>query len=391
MAGVREEAVARDVRNVTRQALLCHLVGVDVLRQLDPGEQTAVGVRELRLGRELALHGRHHDVAAFAVAFLDGGNVLVQVEHVDELGDNELRLGGSLQGSGLREEVVLLEDLAIGADPAQTVAGRQDLGEGAKEDNEALGVHALERGQVLALEAELAIRVILNDGDLVLVDDVHELLAALERPGAAGRILEVGDDVDHLDVLGRGKHFLELFHDHAVAVGGDGDKVRLAGLESVQSAKVGRALDNDDIALVAENTRRVIQTLLRAGGHEDVVSAGLDVELCFHAVGDLLTEVLEAVGAGVLERDLALLLEDGVGRSLDLVNGEELGSGHAAGEREHFRFVGQSKELADRGTLQLTHSAGKLYHSKFPPYFAGNDEQNHRLHLNLFKHIFIVK
>ena len=142
----------------------------------------------------------------------------------------------------------------------------------------------------------------------------------------------------------------------------DGDKVRLASLESVQSAKVGRALDDDDIALVAENTCRVIQTLLRTGGHEDVISAGLDIELRFHAIGDLLTEVLKTVGAGVLERDLALFIKDSVGRSLDLVNGEELRSGHAAGEREHFRFVGQSKELADRGTLQLTHSAGKLYH-----------------------------
>ena len=140
MAGVREEAVARNVRDVARQALLCHLVGVDVLRQLDPGEQAAVGVGELRLRRELALHGRHHDVTALAVALLDGGNVLVEVEHVDELGDNELRLGGSLQRRGLREEVVLLEDLAVGADPAQTVAGRQDLGEGAQEDNEALGL-----------------------------------------------------------------------------------------------------------------------------------------------------------------------------------------------------------------------------------------------------------
>ena len=29
--------------------------------------------------------------------------------------------------------------------------------------------------------------------------------------------------------------------------------------------------------------------------------------------------------------------------------------------------------------------------SKFPPYFAGNDVQEHRLHLTIFKHIFTVK
>ena len=68
VTGVREEAVARDIGNVACQALLCHLIGVDVVRQLDPSEQTAVGVRELRLGRELAFHGLDHDVAALAVA-----------------------------------------------------------------------------------------------------------------------------------------------------------------------------------------------------------------------------------------------------------------------------------------------------------------------------------
>ena len=104
-------------------------------------------MRELRLGREFALHSLDHNVAALAVALLDGGNVLIKVEHIDELGHNELCLGGSLQGSGLREEVVLLEDLTVGADPAKTVAGREDLGERAEEDNEALGVHALERGR----------------------------------------------------------------------------------------------------------------------------------------------------------------------------------------------------------------------------------------------------
>ena len=288
--------------------------------------------------------------------------MLVKIEHIDELGHNELCLGGSLQGSGLREEVVLLEDLTVGADPAKTVAGREDLGERAEEDNKALGVHALERGQVFALKAELTVRVILNNGDLVLVDDLHELFAALERPGAAGRILEVGDDVDHLDILRRGEYLFQLFHDHAVAVGGDGNKVRLTGLECVQCAEIGGALNDDHIALIAEHARGIVQALLRAGGHEDVISSGFDVELRFHAVSDLLTEVLKTVGAGVLERDFALLLKDSIGRSLDLVNREELGCRHTACKRKDLRLVGKRQQFADRRTLEKVHSCGKPYH-----------------------------
>ena len=217
---------------------------------------------ELRLFGELTLHGCHHDITALAVAILDSCNMLVKIVHVDELGDDQLCLGGSLKGSCLSKEIVLSKDLAVGADPAETVAGSQDLGEGAEEDYEALGVHALECGQVLALEAKLAVGVVLDDGDLVLVDDLHELLTTLHGPSAAGRILEVGDNIDHLDGLIGCKNLLELFHDHAVAVGGDSNEVGLAGLECVKCAEVGRALDDDGVAGVNENTGRVVKTLL---------------------------------------------------------------------------------------------------------------------------------
>ena len=119
---------------------------------------------------------------------------------------------------------------------------------------------------------------------------------------------------------------------------GDSDEVGLTCLECVKCAEVGRALDDDDVALVAENASRVIQTLLRAGGYKDVVCAGLDVELCFHAISDLLTEVLKAVGAGVLKSNSALLFKNSVCRGLDLVYQEKLRCGHAACEREDLGF-----------------------------------------------------
>ena len=67
--------------------------------------------------------------------------------------------------------------------------------------------------------------------------------------------------------------------------------------------------------------------------------------------------MLEAVGAGVLESDLALLLHDGVGSGLDLVNGEEFGCGHTACERENLGLVGESEKLTNCGTLEKVHSA----------------------------------
>jgi hypothetical protein len=72
-----------------------------------------------------------------------------------------------LQGGGLLHEVVLGQNVLLGADPADAVAGGQDLGEGAQIDHQALGIQALQGGQILALEPQLAVGVILDDGDLV--------------------------------------------------------------------------------------------------------------------------------------------------------------------------------------------------------------------------------
>ena len=53
--------------------------------------------------------------------------------------------------------------------------------------------------------------------------------------GAAGGVLEIGDDVDHLHPLGGGQDLLQLLHDHAAVIGGHFHKLGLAGLESVHS------------------------------------------------------------------------------------------------------------------------------------------------------------
>ena len=84
---------------------------------------------------------------------------------------------------------------------------------------------------------------------------------------------------------------------------------------------------------------------------------GLDVELCFHSISDLLTEVLKAVGAGVLKSNSALFFKNSVCRGLDLVYREKLRCGHAACEREDLGFISQCEELTDCRTLEKIHSA----------------------------------
>ena len=291
MAAVGEEGAAGNKGNLLFQALHLKLLGVHIFRQHHPGEQAAYGMGAGAALGQLPLQRFQHHLPALVIAGADGGHMGVQVEHLDPLGGLHLAHGGRLQGGGLLHKVVLGQNMLLGADPAQTIAGGQNLGEGAQIDHQALGIQALQRGQGLTLEPQLAVGVILHHGDLIAVDDLHEPVAAVQIPGAAGGILEIGDDVDHLYPFGGGQDLFQLLHDHAAVVGGHLDEPGLAGLEGVDGAQVGRTLQQHHVAGVQKDPGGEIQTLLRAGGHQNVVCVGVDVVLGQHAVGNLLAQL----------------------------------------------------------------------------------------------------
>ena len=365
MAAVGEEGAAGNEGHLLGKALHLQILGVHVLGQNDPCEQTAVGTGEgAGLGQLLGQRLQHHG-AALAIALADGVDVGVQIEHVDPLGRLHLADGGRLQRGGLLHEVVLSQDLILSADPAQTVSGSQDLGEGAQIDHQTLGVQALQCGHILTLEAQLTVGVILDDGDLIAIDDLHELMTAIQIPGAAGGVLEIGNNVDHLHALGGGQDLLQLVHDHTAVIGGNFDELGLAGLERIDGAQVGGALQQHDVTGVQEHAGREVQTLLRTGGDEDMILVGVDIVLGQHTLGDLLAQARETLSGGILQRLAAVLLQDGDGGLHHLLHGKQLGRGHTAGKGEYVGLRRQLQQLADLGALQQVHSTCKLYHVLF--------------------------
>ena len=288
--------------------------------------------------------------------------MLIQVKHIHVLGNNHGGDGGGLESGSLGDQVQLFNDLLVGAGPADAVAGGHDFGEGAHVDDEALGIHALEGGLILALEAQLTIGVILNGGDAVLVDDLHEFLPPLQGPGAAAGVLEIGDDVDELHVLGGGQDLVQLLHDHAVLVGGDLHKLGLIGVEGVDGAQVGGAFHNNDVAGVDEQLCHIVQALLAAGGENDVVGGGVDGVLGFHAFHDLFPQGQVALGGAILQGGAALLIHNRVGSGLDVLHGEQLRRRQAAGKGDDLRPGGELQKLADVRDFHAVHSVSKIYH-----------------------------
>ena len=196
-------------------------------------------------------------------------------------------------------------------------------------------------------------------------------MTAIQIPGTAGGVLEIGDDVDHLHALGGGQNLLQLLHDHAAVVGGNFDKGRLASLEGVDSAQIGGALQQHHVAGVQEHAGREVQTLLGTGGHQNVILIGLDVVLRQHTLGDLLTQTGIAFGGRILQGHTAIFLQHGHGSLHHLLDGEQLGSGHTTGKGNDVGLCGQLQQLTNLGALQQIHSTCKLYHEIFLLKFPG--------------------
>ncbi len=200
----------------------------------------------------------------------------------------------------------------------------------------------------------------------MLVDDLHEFSAAFERPGASAGVLEIRDDIDHLDIPGGGKDIVQLLHDHAAVIGRHFLEDRLAELEGVDGAEVGWAFHQHDVARIDKETCGKIQTLLAAGGHDDMIGRGVDGVLLKQAVGNLLSQAQQTLRRTVLQRGASVLFKHGIRRRLHLFYREQLRGGETAGKGDNFGLVDKREQLADVGSLHVVHSFCEFNHG-FPP------------------------
>ena len=110
----------------------------------------------------------------------------------------------------------------------------------------------------LALEGQLAVGVVLEDPEAVLGGELDQPHPLLGRERAAGRVVEVGDDVGELDrPVGQGR--LERGDVEPVGLERDRHQLDAEPLQHQQRAVVGRLLDDDPVARARAGARRASQ------------------------------------------------------------------------------------------------------------------------------------
>ena len=160
------------------------------------------------------------------------------------LAERARALVGVLLGHG-----ELLDDLGRAGGPPQPYAGEEGLGEGAQLHDH-VGRQGVQAGQPLVGEAQLAVGDVLGDQDLVRAAQLDQCLPALQRHGAAGRVLVLRDRVEHLGHLAPLDQLGEPVDDQAVLVDRHALHDRVLPGEAGDRADVARLLDHDEVARV---------------------------------------------------------------------------------------------------------------------------------------------
>ena len=152
--------------------------------------------------------------------------MLIQEAALADLISHHLVEGGGMQIGSLFGHDQFANHLWRRDDPGQADARCQQFREGAQIDDIAsispaigtahLAIKLYYGGNVFAFVTKLSIWIIFYNGNAVFVSQFHQFLAAFQAKRRAGRVLEIGQDIDKFRTHAQG--LLQFIHDHAVFI-----------------------------------------------------------------------------------------------------------------------------------------------------------------------------
>ena len=218
-------------------------------------------------------------------------------------------------------------------DVADAQPGSDRLRERRERHHALAAVELVQRRRRGARPAQETVGIVLDDHDVVLLGELEDALAALERHRGAARVLEVRDHVEE-----GGRLALELGRQRigvdAVAVDRNADDVRARALEDQDAAIVGGRLDQHALRRRAreQHVGDERERLERAVGADDALRRG--------AVARADPAAQTGMPArGVRERHRRLPLHRRRERAAHVVDGEHVGARHATRERDRIGHV----------------------------------------------------
>ena len=212
-------------------------------------------------------------------------------------------------------------------------------------------------GRRLALEPDEPVRIVLEDGEVVLAHDLDESGATLRRERPPARVLERRDRVEERRPVAVPSQLrFERVGVETLLVHLEGDDLGALASEDLQRPVVARSLDEHASRSARELLRRVEREALQAADGEDDA-------LRRHAVplGDPLAERRVPATRAVREHPRAVALRDRVRAVGELVRRDELRRRRAAGKgdrRAGHAFEPMRRRCRRRSTAARSNRGG---------------------------------
>jgi len=188
------------------------------------------------------------------------------------------------------------------------------------EDDAALRRQAVERGQRLALKSQLAVGVVLQNGEVELLGQFQEPPPTLQREIDARGVVEVGDSVEELGrragAAQRAQLFFQRVDAHALFVEGHHLDACLQLAQRPQPAHERRRLDDGHVAGVDERHRHHGQAVVGAIDDEHFVGGDIDAFPALEFIGERLAQPDEPGRVAIHERHRPLVAEQHLGDDL---------------------------------------------------------------------------
>ena len=294
-----------------------------------------------------------------------------------QLGDRRGAEVGGLLGDGTAAQQ------RFGADqPAGAQRRRHRLGQ-ARQVEDGIVVTAFaaqlpEGGKALVGEAQVAIRIVLDDQEAVLAGQLDQLPAAGRGQHRATGIGKVWHRIKKLrcPACRQIRQCLPQGVDvQAIVIGGDLDDVGRCQPQGLQRGRIGGRLDQHRVTRIDQRAHQQIESLLRTGRDHDPGRVGRDAAPCAQQ-GQLLAQRLLAFGGTVLEMGRC---RHGPGGGLLQALHVEQGRGRiTAGQRDHAGQTQIGEQLADRRAGRILEGFGKagVIHDGFWSGQSGSDRDD---------------
>ena len=232
---------------------------------------------------------------------------------------------------------------------AQPQAGREGLGERPHVDA-AAGVARGQRQGRRRIKPQVAVGVVFHDGQTQTCGGGAQCHATRLAHAAAGRVLEVGQ---YIQKARTGCMACQVGDVHAFIVAGHADYMGLHRREGLQRAQIGRCFHQHLAARVYQYFGNQIETLLRAGGDQDLRRINLPGQ---HG-GHHLAQRRKALAGGVLQRGVTVFAQDLVAGFAKGADWKGFGRRQTAREADDAGLFGDFQDLADH---RRVHFCGAL-------------------------------